>query len=241
MLSTAASAAGQSPQVFDPDATRYMALGDSIAAGFKVSPATDGYPFLLYQEGVFDRMPHTLFNNAAVVGATSGDVLLHQVPQALIPLEIGGFRAQYITLTVGGNDLLSVVRYAVTHPNDLTVPVFAQATLTSYSQHLAGIIGQLSVGLPGVKVFVSNQYTIPDLESLLPGISQLVTAFNTSTAQVVATFPNAYLVDVYGAFLGRRNLLDLERHGLSVTEVHPTSVGHRVIEKAFADVIDAHK
>ena len=83
-----------------------MALGDSIAAGYKMAPVTQAYPYLLYQGGAFDRMPHTLFNNLAAVGATSQDVLVHQVPQALIPAAIGGFGAKYITLTVGGNDIL---------------------------------------------------------------------------------------------------------------------------------------
>src|SRR5580765_5906893 len=83
LLSLPGRAFAQSPQVLDADATRYMALGDSIASGYKLAPITDGYAYLLYQEGAFDRMPHTVFNNVAAVGATSGDVLQRQVPQAL--------------------------------------------------------------------------------------------------------------------------------------------------------------
>ena len=237
-----ARALAQSPQVIEPDATRYMALGDSIAAGYKLAPVTEGYAYLLYQDGVFDRMPHTLFNNLAAVGATSGDVLVHQVPQALIPFAVGGFRAQYITLTAGGNDILSILRYAAAHPGDPTVAAFAQATLAQYSQNLAAILGQLRTWLPGVKIFVGNQYSIPDLETIAPGTEQIITAFNAATQQVVAGFPGtAYLVDVYSAFLGRRNLLWLERPGASLFEVHPTSVGHRVMEKAFSGVIDQYK
>ena len=237
-----AGALAQSPQVLEADATRYMALGDSIAAGYKLAPVTDGYAYLLYQNGAFDRMPHTLFNNLAAVGATSGDVLLRQVPQALIPFAIGGFNARYVTLTVGGNDILSILRYAATHPNDPSVPVFFQTTLAQYGQNLAATLTQLRAGLPGVKIFVSNQYAIPDLEAVAPGTSLIINAFNTTTQQVLAGFgSNVYLVDVYSAFLGRRNLLWLERPGASLFEVHPTSVGHKVIEKAFEEVIDLHK
>ena len=233
----------QSPQVFDADATRYMALGDSIAAGYKLSPITEGYTYLLYQDGVFDRMPHTLFDNLSAVGATSGDVLVHQVPQALIPDALGGFQAKYITLTVGGNDILAILRYAATHPpNDPSVIVVFQAGLAQYTQNLGAILTQLRAGLPGVKIFVANQYTIPDLEAVAPGTSQIIGAFNNATQQVVSAFPgSAFLVDVYSAFLDRRNLIMTERHAASVFEVHPTSVGHRVMEKAFADVIDANK
>jgi len=231
----------QSPQVLDEDATRYMALGDSIAAGYKLAPITDGYAYLLYQDGVFDRMPHTLYNNVAAVGATSGDVLARQVPEAIIPFAIGGFHAKYITLTVGGNDILAVVRYAALHPNDPGVALVAQAAITQYVQNLSGTIGQLLAGLPGVKIFVANQYTIPDLDAIVPGTSQLILGFNAATQQVVSNSGSSVrLVDVYSAFLGRRNLLWSQRSG-SAVEVHPTGVGHRVMEKAFEDVIDANK
>ena len=76
-------AAAQQPA--PDDATRYLAMGDSIAAGYKAQPATQGYAFVLYQSGVFDHVSRTVFNNIATVGATSQDVLDHQVPLALIP------------------------------------------------------------------------------------------------------------------------------------------------------------
>jgi lysophospholipase L1-like esterase len=233
----------QSPQVLDPDATRYMALGDSIAAGYKMAPVTQGYPYLLYQDGAFDRMAHTLFNNIAAVGATSQDVLRHQVPQALIPVAIGGFGAKYITLTVGGNDILAVLRFAATHQNDpVAIALFAQAAVAQYADNLRDMFGQLRAGLPGVKIFVANHYTIPELDTILPGTDQIIAAFNAATHQQVAAVPaNVFEVDVFGAFIGRRNLLQLERHGASVFEVHPTSVGHQVMAKAFEDVIDEYK
>src|SRR5690242_11786413 len=80
--------------------TRYMAMGDSLAAGYGAIPATEGYVYLLYRSGAFDAVPNTIFCNAGVPGATSGDVLAHQVPQA-----IERFRPGVITITVGGNDL----------------------------------------------------------------------------------------------------------------------------------------
>ena len=48
--------------------TRYMALGDSLAAGYGAIPVTQGYPYLLYGSGVFDTLPNTLFANASVPG-----------------------------------------------------------------------------------------------------------------------------------------------------------------------------
>jgi lysophospholipase L1-like esterase len=234
----AAPVFAQSPQLA-ADATRYMAMGDSLAAGFKAQPATHGYAFLLYQSGVFDRMPHTLFNDIGTVGATSEDVLRHQVPLALIPAARGGFRPQYITLSVGGNDI-AALRSLATAPPDEALQRFVDA-LTAYGQNLAGILRQLASQLPNVRIFVANQYTVPEIEALFPGGAQGIAAFNAVTAAVVAGVPNAYLVDVYEAFLGRTGLLLIERRAASPFEVHLTNAGHRVMADAFADVIVAHK
>ena len=66
------------------DNTRYLAIGDSLAAGYGAIPVTQGYAYLLYHGGTYDTLTNTLFANAAVPGATSTDVLAYQVPQASI-------------------------------------------------------------------------------------------------------------------------------------------------------------
>jgi lysophospholipase L1-like esterase len=237
----AAPLSAQSPQQLANDATRYMAMGDSIAAGFKAQPMTQGYAFLLYQGGVFDRMPHTLFNDIAVVGATSGDVLQHQVPLALIPGSRGGFVPEYITLTVGGNDIAAIREFAATNPPPDALQLVILQTLGAYSQNLGGILGQLAAQLPGVKIFVGNQYTVPEIEGMFQGGPEALALFNEATAAVVSNVPGAYLVDVYEAFLGRPGLLLIERRGASRFEVHLTNAGHRAMADAFADVITANK
>ena len=83
--------------------TRVLAIGDSITAGTGAQPVTNGYAYLLYRKGVFDTVPNTWFANAAVPSATSGDVLLHQVPQTTF------FPPDVVVMTVGGNDLLNVL------------------------------------------------------------------------------------------------------------------------------------
>jgi lysophospholipase L1-like esterase len=241
LFMAAASVPARAQAVAD-DATRYMAMGDSIAAGFKAQPATNGYAFLLYQDGAFDRMPHTLFNDIAAVGATSDDVLQFQVPQALIPASRGGFVPQFITLTVGGNDIAAIRTFVATNPDPLVLQAFIARALASYRSHLMAILEQLVVALPTAKIFVGNQYSVPELEALFPGGADVLEAFNLRTAGVVAAFQgHAYLVDVHAAFLDRNGLLLIERRGASAFEVHLTNAGHRAMAKAFADVIDENQ
>lgn len=196
--------------------TRYMALGDSLAAGYGAVPATQGYVYLLYQNGTFDTVPNTLLSNAGVPGATSQDVLDYQVPQA-----IDAFRPTHITLTIGGNDLLEILNGA--DPN---------IVLPTFGTNLGQILHILRTYLPEAKIYVSNLYSISEI----PGADLIVPVFN----QVVADVTLAYEVpvaDVHGAFSGKKGLVLIDRNGAGQFEVHPTNAGYRTIFRAFEDVI----
>jgi lysophospholipase L1-like esterase len=206
--------------------TRYMALGDSLAAGYGAIPATNGYPYLLYQGGAFDTVPNTLLSNVGVPGATSQAVMAHQVP-----LAIETFKPAVVTLTVGGNDLLAILSGA--DPNNV-IPTF--------EANLGQILQTLCVGLPGVEIYVSNLYTVP-----LPGVPQVdavVSAFNAVVSQVIQATVwsgcNVKLADVYSAFLDRKGLLLINRNQAKLFEVHPTNAGYRIMARVFMQAIDSN-
>ena len=117
--------------------TRYLALGDSLAAGQGALPATHGYAYLLYLKGVYDRELNTTFANAAVPGAKSSDVLAFQVPQA-----IRIFKPHVITISVGGNDLLRIL-------NEGADPI---VVLMEFQGNLTNILCDLRQALPQTRV-----------------------------------------------------------------------------------------
>src|SRR5512138_1599467 len=118
--------------------TRYMALGDSLSAGYGAHPATQGFVYGLYQSGVIDNVNNTLFCDIGVPNATSGDILTHQVPQvALFFADTGIAYRQVITLTVGGNDLLQIFGGA----DPTTV-------LNTLAANLSAILGTLAGTFP---------------------------------------------------------------------------------------------
>jgi len=210
-LAMAAPAAADLPWQFGNN-TRYMALGDSLVAGYGAVPATQGYVYLLYKEGTFDKVTNTLLSNAGVPGVTSRQVLEHQVPQA-----IESFRPTVITLTVGGNDLLRILKGAN-----------AGQVLSEFQTNFTLILQNLRAALPDARIVVSNLYTIPQI----PGADQVVPVFNQIVAGVASAF-NVPVADVYSAFQGRHGLLLIERPGAAPDEVHPTNAGYRVIAQAF--------
>lgn len=210
-----ASASAELPWQFGQHA-RYMALGDSLVAGYGAFPATQGYVYLLYQKGVFDTVPNTLLCNAGVPGATSSHVLEHQVPQAL-----EAFRPDVITITVGGNDLITILGGA----DPATV-------LYDFQENLTEILMRLRTGLPGARIYVGNLYTIPGV----PGADDVIPLFNAVVSGVAGAF-GVPVADVYAAFKDRTGLLLIERRGAGQYEVHPTNAGHRAIARAFEEAI----
>lgn len=199
------------------ESTRYMALGDSLAAGYKAMPATQGYVYLLYGSGAIAPLPRLLFANAGVPGATSQDVLDHQVPQALT-----AYRPDVITISVGGNDLLMIMQGAD-----------AGAVLTSFQTNLTQILQRLRAGLPRARIYINNLYTVPQIA----GADQVVPIFNQIVAQVAQAFA-VPVADVYSAFLGRPELLLINRPGFAADEVHPTNAGYRAMARAYLRIID---
>ena len=220
MAIVSAAAQAQQPWTFS-DNTRFLALGDSLTAGYGATPVTNGYAYELYQRGVYDSMNNTIFANAAVPGATSQQVLNFQVPAAT---QI--FHPHVVTMTVGGNDLLAILNGA----NPLQV-------LQTFQANLGGILTQICVALPGARVYVANLYEIREFP--VP-TADVVSAFNLTVEGVVG-FANATVcggkakvADVHAQFAGsQQGLLLIHRNNAGQFEVHPTNAGYRAMAQAF--------
>jgi lysophospholipase L1-like esterase len=220
-------AAAELPWQF-ADHTRYMAMGDSLTAGYGAIPQTNGYAYVLYKTGVVDTVPNTLFTNTAVPGAASSDVMNYQVPQAAL------FMPDVVTLTVGGNDLLTIL--SGTDP--ITV-------LTQYGGNLSNILVGLCTSVPGVEIYIGNLYTVP-----LPipqDVDAVVNAFNDVVENVVFQVNGASqmmdwgceigVADLYSALQGQSGFLLIERNHANPLEIHPTNAGYKALAKAFGEAM----
>lgn len=226
LIGLALPASAEPPWAFEDD-TRYMAIGDSLAAGIGAQPAIQGYVYQLYLRGVFDQTTNTLFANASVPGATSADVLNFQVPQ------IDLFGPDIITVSVGGNDLLAILNDPICSIDFSCVP----EVLAAFATNLTNILFTIKSTLPDAEIIVGNQYVIPEI----PGADLIVPEFNNIVASVSAGF-GVKVADVFNAFGGidgRSGLLLIDRNGAGVFEVHPTNSGYRAMTDAFEAAFNA--
>jgi len=222
VLTFAAQAQAAQPWTFDNN-TRYLAMGDSLTAGQGATPVTLGYAYQLYEQGFYDSMPNTSFANVAIPGATSLHVLNSQVPS----VTQSGFSPQIITMTVGGNDLLTILNGG--DPN---------VVLTAFGGNLAAILVQLCTQLPATtRLYVGNLYVIQNFP--VP-TDQIVNAFNQVVTNVVGQLNTSVcsgrvkVADLFAQFSGRQEgLLLINRNGAGQFEVHPSNAGHRAVAQAF--------
>ena len=219
-IALSGAAQAQQPWTFSNN-TRFLALGDSLTAGYGATPVTNGYAYELYQRGVYDSMNNTTFANAAVPGATSQQVLNFQVPAAT---QI--FQPHVITMTVGGNDLLAILGGA--NPTQV---------LQTFQANLAASLTLLCATLPATRIYVANLYEIREFPI---DTGPVVEAFNLTVEGVVG-FANATIcggkvkvADVHAQFTGsQQGLLLINRNNAGQFEVHPTNAGYRAMAQAF--------
>jgi len=206
--------------------TRYLAMGDSLSAGYGAMPATNGFTYELYQTGVIDQISNTLFCNMAVPGTVSDDVLKFQVPQVKrFFSQTDNDYIQVITLTVGGNDMMTVLNGA----DPTTV-------LQTLGSNMVAILTTLHLNFPNARIFVGNVYD-PNLD--ITNEKQLVMALNQTIAFAVtaSNTKSVTLVDVYSAFEGRHGLLLSDRPHSDIDQIHPTDAGYHVMAMEFEKAI----
>lgn len=235
-------------QIAFPKSEAYIALGDSVAAGTGAVPVTNGYPYQLYDQGVFGVKKEVAFSNIALRGARSWELRDHQVPQVLCAEPPR--RPTIVTVTAGANDIFR---------NDPDIPAIARRVAEAIDLLLnngAGLVNTPVVDpftgapcrpLENVTILVSNYYSIPHpspaiaalLDDALRGFDQAL-RFWLQFVPVPGGSRIGY-VDLYTPSLGRQGLTLVERRlgvgtGLFDFEVHPTNLGHSFIAARFREV-----
>jgi lysophospholipase L1-like esterase len=223
----------------------YTALGDSIAAGTGGTGSV-GYTDLLAKRLARGKR-HVAFNDLGVNGMTSGDLLaaVSTVPA----FQVAVAKADIITVSIGGNDLLQPVLGFLAANPQYADPMF-RASLTPEEQ-MALAVQMNALLQPGVVAFSTNwPYTIGAINALNPKADVYVnTLYNPFTpgdglfelldpyvrginGVIVAAAPYAdyTVVDVYAKFAAYTNLSKPLVHGLtSPVALHPTDKGYKVI------------
>jgi lysophospholipase L1-like esterase len=181
------------------------------------------------------RYPAVALLNLATDGATIGDVFGEQLPQLDESDE-----DTLVTLTIGGNDLLSAF---ANRPRASLLEAIARDVGEAYEF----LLDAVRRARPNSLILLSTIYDPSDRLGRIPGVLEeagklpldVLDGMNDRIRRLAAGTPNAVLADVYAHFLG---------HGASVPEpdrwywrrslIEPNAVGAHEIRRVWRDVLD---
>lgn len=221
----------------------YVALGDSLTEGVGDSSNQGGFVPLLSFE-IEDAYGVSLKQkNFGVAGNTSKQILKRMQEDGEIPKALEN--ANVMTLTVGGNDVMAVIRKNFTN---LTVKSFEEPRET-YQKRLKQIIELARVNNPNLPIYVLGIYnpfylSFPDMTVM----QDIIDDWNAATEETVEAIDKVYFVPIndllYKGLDGQKGV-DLEgTTGSTQNDVlyeednfHPNYTGYRIMANAVMEKI----
>ena len=183
------------------------------------------------------RYPAIALTNLCVDGATIGDVFSEQLPE-LEPSEA----RTLITVTVGGNDLLSAF---ASHRRK---PIMA-SIVRDITQAYEFLVNELARLRPRAELLVTTIYDPSDGTGRMPGVSddagalplEHLDTLNDHIRALAERTPEVRLADVHAHFLGHGvTAPEAERWYWRRSLIEPSAQGASEIRRVWLEALDAH-
>lgn len=213
----------------------YVALGDSYPAG---GGPVGGESYVDHYEELIEQRANTEVEvtDLAVSGAATAD-LLTTISGAEERAALD--RAQLVTITIGGNDILQTVEACRGEM------VCFDETLAQIEDGLIRVAARVRAEAPAALILMTNY---PDVVAGNPAALSFLGYESFETAREISMRSNEMVcsvaerhgmtcVDVYGAFNGEDGKTSAWQEGLLATDIlHPSTEGHRLIARLLCDL-----
>lgn len=220
---------------------RLVAVGDSLTEGVGDTTGQGGFvPFLAKDLQDFHGY-QVSSANYGVAGNTSKQILKRMKTDKRLVKSLK--EADLLTLTVGGNDILAVIRKQF---SNLTVSSF-EKEIVPYQERLGLLIEEARRQNPDLPIYILGVYNpfylnFPDLTDMQLVIDQ----WNQASQETLSAYEGVYFVPINdllykgvdgqgGTQTGQNDALFDEDH------FHPNLTGYRLMANAVMEVIDETK
>ncbi|TFJ94266.1 GDSL-type esterase/lipase family protein [Lentibacillus salicampi] len=213
----------------------YVALGDSLAAGYLNEPDEDGnrrigngYPVYI-QDGIENQYGYDVnLINAGVGGFTTEDVYI-QLSNNTNGIMGAIADADLITIGAGANDVLQKVDIENVGPEAIEE---ATSAINQINSNMEKIFDEIANINPDAPIFVLGYYNaLPYLEEKQSLIVPMIDAMN-QTLKEVAQSNDAIFIPTFEAFEGKH-----ETYLPNPNDIHPNEAGYEVIADKFLEEI----
>lgn len=226
----------------------YVAIGDSLTQGVGDTTDQGGFVPILAQalESKYGYTVHS--ENYGISGNTSAQILSRMKKQTKIQTALK--KADLMTLTVGGNDVMAVIRKNLTK---LSVNSFKQPA-KAYQKRLCSIIEVARQDKSTLPIYVLGIYNpfylnFPDMTQM----QEVIDNWNTATEEVVKEYQNVYFVPIndalYKGIDGKEGIVQTSGTQTNVLNdalfegdhFHPNNIGYQIMSDQVMEKISETK
>ena len=226
----------------------YVAIGDSLTEGVGDTTNQGGFVPLLAQSLTDTYDYQVTDSNYGVPGNTSKQIL--QRMQEKTDIQKSLVKADMMTLTVGGNDVMAVIRKNLT---SLSVSTFTKPA-KSYQKRLRQIIELARAENEDLPIYILGIYNpfylnFPDMTEM----QEIVDNWNNATESVTEEYANVYFVpindDLYKGINGEEGIVSTSGDQTTVINdvlfsgdhFHPNNIGYQIMSDVTMEKISETK
>ena len=226
----------------------YVAIGDSLTEGVGDTTNQGGFVPLLAQSLTDTYDYQVTDSNYGVSGNTSKQIL--QRMQEKTDIQKSLVKADMKTLTVGGNDVMAVIRKNLT---SLSVSTFTKPA-KSYQKRLRQIIELARAENEDLPIYILGIYNpfylnFPDMTEM----QEIVDNWNNATESVTEEYANVYFVpindDLYKGINGEEGIVSTSGDQTTVINdvlfsgdhFHPNNIGYQIMSDVTMEKISETK
>ncbi len=225
----------------------YVATGDSLTEGVGDQTNQGGFIPLLSNAISEISDVNVVSQNFGVAGNTSTQIYKRMTKEKKIQSAIK--KADVITITVGGNDVMKVIRTQLTN---LTENSFEKPAQT-YQKQLTEIFDFIRDNNPNAQVYVLGIYNpfylnFPDITEM----QDIINHWNQTTQETIAQQKQMYFVPIndllYQGVNGSKGVTTSDGEVQTITNnalfeedhFHPNNIGYQIMSDAVAEAYKEH-
>lgn len=226
----------------------YVAVGDSLTEGVGDTTNQGGFVPLLSQAMTDTYHYQVTYSNYGISGNTSQQILSRMIKQEAIQKSLA--KADMMTLTVGGNDVMAVIRK---HLTKLSVSTFKKPA-TAYQKRLRQIIELARSENEDLPIYVLGIYNpfylnFPEMTEM----QEIIDNWNGSTESVTDEYDNVYFVPIndqlYKGIDGEEGIVSTSGDQTTVINdvlfsgdhFHPNNIGYQIMSDVTMEKINETK
>lgn len=226
----------------------YVALGDSLTEGVGDKTSQGGFVPLLSHELDDNYDVNVIYQNFGVAGNTSKQIYTQITKQKKIQTAIQ--KADLITLTVGGNDVMQVIRQNITNLSENSFDQPAQA----YQKQLSELFDYIRTQNDHAQVYVLGIYNpfylnFPDIVQM----QTIIDKWNNASQSIVDQREKMYFVPIndllYKGIKGNQGVTERDKKSSTIANdalfeedhFHPNNTGYKIMSDAVAKAYKEHR